>query len=139
MRSRETPRVSVAACIAVTFALGAVPARAQATDKFADAVINSVESVSGLGTSAYFALVLNSQLTTFPVATSSGAFTYTFDPATRTFARRVRTFGPWFVERAATLGRSRSVAFGASVEPVGFESLDGRRLSAAPVYARFRL
>src|SRR5687767_9388224 len=44
------------------------------------------------------ALALNeslvSQLSTFPIASSAGGFTYTFDPALGTFNRSTESFGP---------------------------------------------
>src|SRR4051812_6723238 len=40
------------------------------------------------------------EVATAPVGSSSGGFTFTFEPATRTFSRRAGTFGPAFSERA---------------------------------------
>ena len=52
-------------------------------------------------------------LSTYPVASPSGGFTYTFDPALGTFRRTSESFGPTFAERALTIGRGRvSVGFG---------------------------
>lgn len=47
------------------------------------------------------------QLSTVPLGSSSGGFTYTFDPAVGTFRRASRSFGPAFAERALTAGRGR--------------------------------
>src|SRR5688572_4868576 len=47
------------------------------------------------------------QLSTVPLGSSSGGFTYTFDPTVGTFSRASRSFGPAFAERALTAGRGR--------------------------------
>ena len=41
-----------------------------------------------------------SQLSTYPVGSSSGGFTYNFDPGLGTYTRSSNTFGPSFAERA---------------------------------------
>lgn len=52
-------------------------------------------------------------LSTSPVASPSGGFTYTFDPALGTFRRTSESFGPTFAERALTIGKGKvSVGFG---------------------------
>ncbi len=47
------------------------------------------------------------QLSTFPLASSAGGFTYTFDPALGVFSRATDSFGPIYAERADTIGRGR--------------------------------
>ena len=47
------------------------------------------------------------QLSTFPIGSSAGGFSYKFDPALGTFRRASTSFGPLFAERAATIGRGR--------------------------------
>ena len=47
------------------------------------------------------------EVATAPFGSSSGGFTFTFDPLTRTFSRRAGTFGPAFSERALTIGRGK--------------------------------
>ena len=49
----------------------------------------------------------NSQLATFPIGSSSGGFTYQFNPDLGTFSRSSESFGPLFTERALTLGRGQ--------------------------------
>jgi hypothetical protein len=52
-------------------------------------------------------------LSTSPIASPSGGFTYTFDPALGTFRRTSDSFGPTFAERALTIGKGKvSVGFG---------------------------
>ena len=48
-----------------------------------------------------------SEVAIFPFTSSSGGFTYTFDPARGTFVRTTETLGPLFAERASTLGRGK--------------------------------
>ena len=47
------------------------------------------------------------QLSSFPVASSAGGFTYTFDPALGVFVRASDSFGPVYAERADTIGKGR--------------------------------
>src|SRR4030095_4045195 len=52
-------------------------------------------------------------LSTYPVGSPSGGFTYIFDPALGTFTRASQSFGPFFAERALTIGRTKvSVGLG---------------------------
>ena len=54
-------------------------------------------------------------LSTYPIGTPSGGFTYTFDPALGTLTRTSESFGPSFAQRALTAGRGKvSVGFGTS-------------------------
>src|SRR5258708_24700 len=80
-----------------------------------ETVINPPGSLAGLGHPAHFVpdltqqqtprLINNalvSQLPTFPLGSSSGGFTYTFDPAIGASKRSSSTFGPSFAERPLT-------------------------------------
>src|SRR5712691_8572257 len=57
-------------------------------------------------TRALYALLL-SEATTFPVGSSAGGFTWTFDPGLGAPARRSQSFGPMFAERPFTTGMRR--------------------------------
>jgi hypothetical protein len=46
-------------------------------------------------------------LATLPVGSSSGWFTYTFNPTLGSFSRSSASFGPLYAERALTIGRDR--------------------------------
>ena len=50
---------------------------------------------------------ISSQLSSFPLGSSAGGFSWTFDPALGTFNRVSDSFGPVFAERALTVGRGR--------------------------------
>jgi len=66
-------------------------------------------------------------LSTSPVASPSGGFTYTFDPALGTFRRTSQSFGPTFAERAITIGKGRvSVGFG--YQHATFDTFEGLNL-----------
>jgi hypothetical protein len=67
------------------------------------------------------------QFTTFPIASSSGGFTYSVDPATGVASSNSKTFGPQFVERAPTNGKGK-INFGVQFLHVGYDSLNGTDL-----------
>src|SRR5688500_14304099 len=54
-----------------------------------------------------FNTLMTLQLSTFPLGSGAGGFTYSFDPALGTFRRSTSSFGPSFAERATTIGRRR--------------------------------
>jgi hypothetical protein len=75
---------------------------------------------------------LVAQLSTFPLGSSSGGFTYTLDAATGAIAPASPSFGPSFAERALTIGRGKFNA-GFQYQHVEYDSfenvpLDGQQL-----------
>jgi len=72
------------------------------------------------------ALVAN--LATLPVSSSSGAFVYRLNTELGTVERASQTFGPFFVERALTVGKGQA-AFGITFQHMRFNTLGGRSLS----------
>ncbi|MEO8430938.1 MAG: transporter [Acidobacteriota bacterium] len=50
---------------------------------------------------------LANQLSSFPLASSAGGFTYNFDPALGVFTRASDSFGPIYAERAETIGKGK--------------------------------
>ncbi len=50
---------------------------------------------------------LANQLSSFPLASSAGGFTYNFDPALGVFKRASDSFGPIYAERAETIGKGK--------------------------------
>jgi hypothetical protein len=80
-------------------------------------------------------IALASQLTAVPLPSPASGFTYKFDPATGTFVRSTRSFGPILTDRGETIGRGR-VAFGANAQFFSFDHLDGTRLSNVPAVFR---
>ena len=67
------------------------------------------------------------QLSSFPLGSGSGGFTWTFDTASGAFTRASNSFGPIFAERPLTLGRRR-LNVGANYQRVTFDDLEGRSL-----------
>ncbi|HEX2310267.1 MAG TPA: hypothetical protein VHH91_06075 [Vicinamibacterales bacterium] len=72
-----------------------------------------------------------SQLTALPLPSPAAGFTYAFDPATGTFRRTTRSFGPILAERAETIGRGR-LSVGFNYQYFSFDSLDDVDLSGVP-------
>jgi len=70
---------------------------------------------------------IGTHLSSLPIGSSSGGFTYSYDARYGTFTRTTETFGPAFAERAQTLGRHR-VNFGTSYQHSQYTELDGRSL-----------
>lgn len=70
---------------------------------------------------------IGSQLSSLPIGSSSGGFTYSYDATLGTFTRSTESFGPAFAERAATLGRGR-INLGTSYQRGRYTHLDGSSL-----------
>jgi hypothetical protein len=70
---------------------------------------------------------IGTQLSSLPIGSSAGGFTYRYDSRLGTFTRTTDTFGPAFAERAQALGRHR-VNFGMSYQNGRYSKLDGRDL-----------
>ena len=68
-----------------------------------------------------------SQLPTFPIGSSSGSMTYTFDSALGSFTRSTESFGPSFAERPYTIGRSK-FSFGFNFQHSSYDSFEGEDL-----------
>ena len=66
-------------------------------------------------------------LSTFPFGSSSGGFTYTYDPALGTFSRSSESFGPLFAERALTIGRERG-SLGVAYQRSTYDTFEGKNL-----------
>jgi outer membrane putative beta-barrel porin/alpha-amylase len=66
---------------------------------------------------------LASQLSTFPIASTSGGFTYSYDESVGSFTRSSESFGPLFTERAQTIGKGKwNVGF--SYLSASYDSID---------------
>jgi hypothetical protein len=64
------------------------------------------------------------EVSTAPIGSSAGGFTFTFDPATRSFTRAAPSFGPMFGERAVTAGEGRA-GFGINFIRATYDAIDG--------------
>ncbi len=84
------------------------------------------------------ALLVN--LTSAPIATSSGGFVYRLNPELGTVERASGSFGPFFVERALTAGQGW-MSFGMAASTTNYTQLDGYHLddgSLVTVANKFR-
>jgi hypothetical protein len=70
-----------------------------------------------------------SQLPAYPLGSSSGGFTYAFNPETGLLERNTKSFGPLFAERALTLGKSKWNV-GWVYTSARYDSLDGISLGS---------
>jgi hypothetical protein len=77
-----------------------------------------------------------SEINAFPVGASSAAFTYSFRSDLGIQSRDTRTFGPIYVERPYTVGKSR-LSFGTNVGHVTFSSFEGHGLEDGIVIQQF--
>jgi hypothetical protein len=67
---------------------------------------------------------LLTQLATFPLGSSAGGFTYTYDETLGVFNRSSDSFGPVYAERAQTLGHGKWNA-GFSYQSAQYDEIDG--------------
>ncbi len=74
-----------------------------------------------------FNKLMMTQLSTFPLGSSAGGFTYAFDDVLGTFTRASSSFGPSFAERSMTIGRHRMSA-GVTYQHTAYRSFEGQDL-----------
>jgi hypothetical protein len=86
-----------------------------------------------------FNTLMTLQLSTFPLGSGAGGFTYSFDPTLGTFKRSTSSFGPSFAERATTVGRRRFGA-GMTYQHTRYNRLEGQSLEDGSIkfYLRHR-
>jgi len=70
---------------------------------------------------------LTTQLANFPLGSSTGGFTYSFDEQSGLYTRNTTSFGPAFTERAATIGRKK-LSVGVNYQHTSFDSFGGESL-----------
>src|SRR5688572_13661740 len=83
--------------------------------------------VDQLQTPQQFNQQIVTQLSTFPIGSSSGGFTYTFNPSLGTFSRSSESFGPLFAERALTIGHARG-SLGVGFQRSTYDTFEGKNL-----------
>jgi hypothetical protein len=94
---------------------------------FGGSQAGSRSDVEAIQAVANFNDSLRSQLTNFPLGSSTGGFTYTFNEASGTYARSTASFGPAFTERAATIGK-RKLSIGYNFQHTDFDTFGGQNL-----------
>jgi hypothetical protein len=86
---------------------------------------NTAGESSGVSTvGAVIADLVGLEVSTAPIGSSAGGFTFTFDPVTRAFERAAPSFGPMFGERAITAGEGRA-SFGVNYIRSKYDAFDG--------------
>ena len=85
------------------------------------------QSVASEQPGEVIATLASLELSTAPLGSSSGGFTFTFEPTTRSWSRTASTFGPAFSERALTIGRAK-VSLGFNVLAATYDHLEGASL-----------
>ena len=93
----------------------------------APALVGLLPSLLSGEAAADFNKAIVSQLSTFPLGSSAGGFTFTFDPARQTFTRSSDSFGPSIAERAMTMGQD-TFNVGATYQRATYDSVEGRNL-----------
>jgi len=71
--------------------------------------------------------VIATQISTFPLTSSSAGFTFEFDPTIGVFERNTETFGPIFAERALTAGKGR-FSMGVTALEAKYNKFEGQNL-----------
>jgi hypothetical protein len=74
-----------------------------------------------------FNKLMMTQLSTFPLGSSAGGFTYEFDSSLGTFSRASNSFGPAFAERSTTIGRRR-LSGGMTYQHTPYSRFEGQDL-----------
>ena len=75
-----------------------------------------------------FGAIMGLEVSTAPLGTSTGGFTYTFDKQLQTFTRSSTSFGPTFAERSLTAGKGK-FSIGFNWLHSGYNSLAGQDLT----------
>lgn len=74
----------------------------------------------------------NAQLATFPIGSSSGGFSFRFDPELGTFSRTSESFGAFLTERALTLGRGH-FSYGTVYQHASYDRFEDLSLRDADI------
>jgi hypothetical protein len=74
-----------------------------------------------------------SQISTFPIGSSSAGFSYTFDETTGVYNRTTDSLGPIFTERPLTAGKGK-FTFGVNYQQATWDSFEGKDLSSGDLH-----
>jgi hypothetical protein len=80
---------------------------------------------------------IGSQVSLFPLGSSSAGFTYAYDSSLGTFNRTTQTFGPAFAERTATVGKGK-YSFDTYYIHTQYKALDGFGLDDGSIKINLR-
>jgi hypothetical protein len=76
--------------------------------------------------------IISTQVSAFPLGSSAGGFTWTFDPALGTVNRVSSSFGPVFAERGLNVGRGR-LNLGVNYQRATFDKIQDRQLDEGEI------
>lgn len=130
MHRSSFPVTSVLACAGVLLAGAAHAQTVQAqTGLSPRQVLVGLTNAAGEGAGVsnigeVIADLVGLEVSTAPIGSSAGGFTFTFDPSTRSFSRAAPSFGPMFGERAVTAGEGRA-GIGFNYIRTTYDTLDG--------------
>jgi len=72
------------------------------------------------------------QISTFPIGSSSAGFTYTFDEGLGVYNRTTESLGPIFTERPLTAGKGK-FTFGVNYQDATWDSFEGKSLEGGDI------
>ena len=119
--------IAIAACLAPGLAAAQTPATESGLSPRQVMIRLTSAASSGSGASNVGEVIsdlVGLEVSTAPIGSSAGGFTFTFDPATRSFTRLAPSFGPMFGERAITAGEGRA-GFGINFIRATYDAIDG--------------
>jgi hypothetical protein len=90
------------------------------------------DAVSRLTEASHIIGLAGNQLSSFPLASASGGFTWTIDTSSGAATRASSSFGPIFAERPLTIGRKR-LNVGTNFQRVTFDHLEERSLRGGEI------
>jgi len=92
----------------------------------------SIPDEATIGAVVAFGDRLRAQFANFPLGSSTGGFTYSFDEGSGIYTRNSTSFGPAFTERAATIGR-RKLSVGFNYQHTSFDTFGGEDLRGGAI------
>ncbi len=134
-RTRRSSLVSLTAVMVLTATTGAFARQQTVSDALSflltnrsiptdDFIQDEQAAAATRDTISDFLLV---ELSTLPISSSAGGFTYRLDGTLGTMVLSSDSFGPFFVERSLT-GGERQLSFGLSYQRARYHEIDGRNL-----------
>ena len=109
--------------LALTFIGGRTVQAQSSTSDAGTALAALVPGLQSAPIAKVIANLVATEISTFPTASSSAGFTYTFDPQLGVPVQTTNSFGPLFVERPETAGRGR-LAVSFDVQHMQWQSID---------------
>jgi len=128
--SRLHPRPSCLLRIAVVVAALVCPTIDAHAQDLKPALVNFLNPLGGGTAGSAMATIAALEVSTAPLGTSTGGFTFVFNPTLRAWTRSAPSFGPAFAERSLTTGQLK-VSAGFNWLHAKYNSFGGQDLSNA--------